>query len=589
MSYADQQTDKALNSLERKIAKEYKNAYEEMAEKANKYFATLQDRYDEEFKAFQQGKYTEAEFKAWYRTQVQRGEGYNKMRDDLAKRMTECNKVASAYINDQTPSIYSLNANYTAYEIEKIVGSKGVSADFQLVNEQAIKNLISNNENVTEFRTTSVNPKRDYEWNSDQIRSALTSGILQGKSIDKLSDSFLDVMKRNRSSAIRNARTCFTSAQNAGRNKSAEEAQKMGINVKKQWHSMEDASVRFSHSMLNGQIREIKSPFSNGLMFPADSSGAPAEVYNCRCRMEYVLPDYEDVKSVENFDDTKLDGETYQEWLKRKQREFRNPIPQKNESAFEFTEAKTIKEAEDFARNTLNIARVNYKGIDVKVANEMNRAFTDLGNYSKEALDSIKATGNAQAINKEAKIRLSKAFEEDLRASYPNMGDSFYKTTAETFARRWIKNVNERTYALARDSVDPSLDPTYQKAVSVYNEYKGVFVNEKRGKNPTDMLSSIKRDVAGKFHPEGTDKIKAVFDHECGHILDYQFDLRNNDAIKDLYGSLNKGKIEAGLSGYANKNIKEFIAEAYSEYVNNPNPRSISKIVGEEIDKKVIE
>ena len=63
--------------------------------------------------------------------------------------------------------------------------------------------------------------------------------------------------------------------------------------------------------------------------------------------------------------------------------------------------------------------------------------------------------------------------------------------------------------------------------------------------------------------------------------------------IKNLYED-NKSKmtewipftitqIDLNLSGYANTNINEFIAEAWSEYQNNPNPRPLSKQVSERL------
>lgn len=312
MSYASDQTDKSLKELEAKISKEYTRAYAEMNKTANKYLSTLQDRYEKEYARYEAGDYTKEQFEAWYRTQVMRGERYKKMRDDLANRITEANKVAGAYINDKTPSIYSLNANYTAYEINKLTG-----ADFTLVNEATVKELIATDKNFTEFRTVKTNPIRDYEWNKGQIQSALTSGILQGKSIDKLADSFMDVMKRNRSSAIRNARTAYTSAQNGGTLNSMQRAEDMGIKVQKVWKSMEDERVRLSHSMLDGQIRDLDQPFDNGLMHPSDSDGDPAEVYNCRCTLLHYLPKYESKKSVENYADKSKNEESYKQWIKR--------------------------------------------------------------------------------------------------------------------------------------------------------------------------------------------------------------------------------------------------------------------------------
>ena len=48
---------------------------------------------------------------------------------------------------------------------------------------------------------------------------------------------------------------------------------------------------------------------------------------------------------------------------------------------------------------------------------------------------------------------------------------------------------------------------------------------------------------------------------------------------REAYGSL--------LSDYGAKNSAEFLAEAFSEYIHNPNPRPIAKKVGERIVKEL--
>ena len=40
-----------------------------------------------------------------------------------------------------------------------------------------------------------------------------------------------------------------------------------------------------SHQKVDGEIRELDEPFSNGLMFPGDPAGGAAEVVNCRCAL----------------------------------------------------------------------------------------------------------------------------------------------------------------------------------------------------------------------------------------------------------------------------------------------------------------
>lgn len=299
--YSDDMTDEELAKLEKRIARAYRRAYIEMYAKAENYFDTLnEERIQKEYEAYQRGEYTKSEFDLWYQTQVMRGQGYEQMRDALANQMADANKIASAYINDTTPSIASLNYNYEAYEIAQAHG-----IDFHLADAQTIKELMSEANHV-EFRTVKTNPTRDYLWNRGQINSILTSAIIQGKSIDKLADSFLIVMKRNRASAIRNARTAVTSAQNGGRQASYEQATKMGIKIEKEWIATLDERTRISHAMRDGKRVPYDKEFADGLMYPADSNGVPAEVYNCRCTMRAVLPNINDEKR-----------ETYADWLER--------------------------------------------------------------------------------------------------------------------------------------------------------------------------------------------------------------------------------------------------------------------------------
>jgi len=311
--YSDRKTEAELRSLERKLNRLYKRAWNEMRLDTEEYFEQFSERYQREYEKYKKGAYTEAQFKAWYQAQVARGKTWEARRDSLAMQMTHTNEIAAAYINNTTPSIYALNSNYAAYMTEQ-----KYDVSFTLVNQDVVKNLVTEKSNAIEFKTLAVNPTRDYKWNAKQIQSALVSGILTGKSIGELADSFMVVQKRNRNAAIRNARTSVTSAQNAGRIDTMKRSRDMGIEVKKQWLSAHDDRVRDSHAALNGQIRDIDEPFDNGLQYPADPEGIPSEVYNCRCTLKYVYPKYQDIASRELYTTTREDGESYQDWLKRK-------------------------------------------------------------------------------------------------------------------------------------------------------------------------------------------------------------------------------------------------------------------------------
>lgn len=313
MDYSDEYTEAQLEALEKKLNITYKRAWNELQGEATEYFEQFADRYQKEYQAYKQGKYTKEQFQNWYLSQVARGKQWEAKRDTMAWMMEKTNEMACQLVNGTTPSVFSLNANYLAYLTEK-----DYDVSFNLVDEGTIKNLVMEESNNVEFKTLGVNPKRDYKWNKAQIQSALVSGILQGESISKLSQSFMVVQERNKNAAIRNARTAVTSAQNAGRISTMRKSKEKGIDVRKQWKSAHDSRVRHSHAVLDGQIRDIEEPFDNGLQYPADSDGIPAEVYNCRCTLKYIYPKYQNIKSNELYRESRLEDESYQDWLKRK-------------------------------------------------------------------------------------------------------------------------------------------------------------------------------------------------------------------------------------------------------------------------------
>lgn len=58
------------------------------------------------------------------------------------------------------------------------------------------------------------------------------------------------------------------------------------------------------------------------------------------------------------------------------------------------------------------------------------------------------------------------------------------------------------------------------------------------------------------------------------------------DEIKNLYNTNNNKNMKDLLSEYAETNIKEFIAEAWAEYILSNNPRELSIKVGNIIDRE---
>lgn len=305
LDLADIWTDATLDEIVDHLDSVYRQAYREMKEERDKSFSLFVKADKDKQKQLENGTITEEYYKQWRLGWIRNNEKMQSLMDDYAKKATETNKIASDYINGITPEVFMYNHNFTAYEFEK-----GTGVSFSIVDKNTVKELATN-KNHSEFRTISINPKRDYAWNRKQIQRTLTAGIIQGKSIPKIAKDFYKVMGNNKSASVRNARTAVTSAQNGGRQKGFEQAHDLGIKFKKEWLSAHDGRVRDSHAHLDGVRVEYDEKFPNGLMYPGDPQGHPGEVYNCRCTL---------IADVNGMRGKRTDNtvETYQNWLNRK-------------------------------------------------------------------------------------------------------------------------------------------------------------------------------------------------------------------------------------------------------------------------------
>lgn len=279
---SDNYTNDKEKEIEKRLKEIYRKAWKELKEKETAYFKDFEEWDKVKAKEVDDGVITKEEYQTWRINRINADKRWKSLCDKMAKKITETNQIASDYVNDKTPEIYSFNYNYEGFQAEQVT-----NINFTIVNEDTIKEAVKNPHNSTEFKTLSINPKRDYNWNVEKINTALISGIVQGKSAQDIAKDFYKVMGNNMSSAIRNARTSITSAQNAGRQKGREqlenEAKKYGWKLRKQWVSTHDSRTRDSHVRLDGEIVDINDKFSNGLLYPADKDGIPNEVYNCRC------------------------------------------------------------------------------------------------------------------------------------------------------------------------------------------------------------------------------------------------------------------------------------------------------------------
>lgn len=116
-----------------------------------------------------------------------------------------------------------------------------------------------------------------------RIAAQVTRGISTGMSFQQVSQQLAGNTRVGYNNAIRIARTEGHRIQTTAAMDAMHTAKDKGADVVKQWDATLDAQTRESHAMVDGEIRELDKPFSNGLDFPGDPSGGASEVINCRC------------------------------------------------------------------------------------------------------------------------------------------------------------------------------------------------------------------------------------------------------------------------------------------------------------------
>ena len=348
------QTDKELAKLEKRIAKIYKEAADDLQSTIDDYFAKFAKRDEKQKARLDAGEITEQEYKQWRLAQMGRGERFKALQRRVAERYTEANETAVRYVNDATPGIYSLNRNYSAYTIEKVAGNVG----FDLWDEKTVRRLIVDNPEVMPYYPPEKALKRgiDLAYGKKQISASVTSSILQGKSIPKIAkDLQTRIPDMNKASTIRTARTAVTGAQNAGRMDSYVAAEKMGIKVRKEWLATIDGRTRHSHAMLDGQTADVDKPFKvdgEEIMFPGDTSAPGYLVYNCRCSLVADVDGVDTsnaqrrVRNQETGKNELVSDMTYSEWAGWKKEEAKKLEFTTSTQKYEFYSRKINKTLE---------------------------------------------------------------------------------------------------------------------------------------------------------------------------------------------------------------------------------------------------
>ena len=291
-------TDKKLEEMEKRLSAIYSRAEKEIGERWKEYLVESQAEIDELQKAYDLAKESGdakeirkagKKLSKAKRERTLMDKRFKDLTETTATQLANVNKTALAYVNGKLPEVYSTNYNALSQSVDGVGGYS-----FTMVDADTVKNLATTDNSLLPYKQ--LDEKTDIRWNVKKMNAEVLQGILQGEPMDKIANRLSKVTGMNATSAIRNARTMVTGAENKGRQDSYARAEADGIILQKEWIATNDSRTRHSHAALDGATVDQDKKFDNGLMYPGDPSGNPEEVWNCRCTVAAVVKGFRKVR-----------------------------------------------------------------------------------------------------------------------------------------------------------------------------------------------------------------------------------------------------------------------------------------------------
>lgn len=556
------ETEALLRALEKRIAAEYRKANREITRKVNAYMSEFKRKDKDWREKLENGDITKAEYKAWQTGQVMIGKRWEEMRHTLAQDYANTNDLAKQMAFDSMPDVYALNHNYATFEVEK--GGK-VDTSYTLYDRPTVERLIRDDPKLLpDPRPGSplaqkLAKHKELRWEEQHVQSVVLQSILQGESLEQTAKRFSQLTEMNYRQSVRYARTATTGAQNAGRVDGYKRAEKLGVDLVKQWVAALDNRTRHEHRLLDGQTQPLDKPFiCEGIEidYPGKVIEQTHLLYNCRCTVIAKVKGVDFDVSDKTQRDDKIGNMSYEEWKgehktapKAEKVEYvEEKIPEKPKKAVfvpaktEFTPAKNLQEAEQFIsqyvdKNQFGAIGVDYKGIDVDAANQINERLSMLW----ETFDVGKFGGIAAPAKN---TKLGKMLDEgDAVAGYMSIRNSFV-----------LNRTNLKSVKIAEKSFADE-----NKAMKDLLEHPEKYDFSKMSRTARKIIENAK--ISGR----GTvpDNIAEAITHEFGHSLEKQIKKH------ELWAQVEKDMetYAPKISGYATTEKGEYIAESFASWV----------------------
>lgn len=236
---------------------------------------------------------------------------YNRYRSLLKNIISELSRIENLQtyqIKTLLKDAYELNYYGTAYALEKNVQ---VKMGFSLIDRTQVARMVTN-------PLMEIALDENKQFIRDRIRRTLTQSIVQGEGIQQTAAKLRDGLEISGNRATKIARTETTKVMSQARQDGMDKVEKRGIKLEKEWVATLDGRTRDSHANMDGERVPKDQPFSNGLMYPGDSSGGAEEVINCRCTMVAIVPDLDRIRSEMSVDERLGEYSDYGKWKRER-------------------------------------------------------------------------------------------------------------------------------------------------------------------------------------------------------------------------------------------------------------------------------
>lgn len=540
-------TDKELKEMSYHIGQIYEQATDEITEKWDAYMARAAKRLDKLHNDYVTAPDDEKEealkkYQKALENVTFKDKYYKDMVLETTTRLCNTNKIATAYMNGEMPKIYRVNYD----QIDPMAVIPGIRYD--MVSEETVAHLIKDGT----IPQREIDEKKDKTWNTKQIGSTVLQGIIQGESIKDIAKRLMPIVDKNEASAIRNARTMTTCAENRGRLDRYADYESKGLVMAKVWIATGDDRTRDWHLTLDGQEVARDENFTDGqgneLMYPGDPDAEPETVWNCRCSMRSHIIGVRgkdgEITPIEDMHESGLHQEQIAAEMEKRGlepaavEEKEEKAPAEEKKGIEFTPANTIEEAKKYLEDVLGLSSSDFDVVNIDYANMLNETITDYYNtfgnlHDLGVLDEIRIVPKLASVAG-YQPAMDSVLLKKRDVSSKNAVKKSLKEAKEQREFGWWATGTEKTilshelgHAVHHAFVSDALyDPKKSQLEKLFEETKAnLGVTKWQGCN------------------EDMDKIK-----ECGEVLSY----------------------------YGLRNVNEFVAESVCEYMTSDNPREVA-------------